>query len=195
MRQDITNTDLNRSILLKKILAGKVLTYRRSFLDYIHWWLILFLVIAVILAIYILVPGQPSGLPFELFAPLSILAVILHKKFNRKYVISDRGVAFKVGLISLNSSEQALSYSKLRAVQIKRTLLQRVFMIGDVGIETILGDQPEILLKGIYQPAELAAVIDFLIAKDAKQLKGAPTNPQEQRHTALYSGITEAEIN
>jgi uncharacterized membrane protein YdbT with pleckstrin-like domain len=188
MRQDITDLNLSRQIILKRILSGQVLTYRRSFLDYIQWWALLFLVSMGILAIYIFMPNTAIRGSYELFVPLSILALIIHKKYNRKYVISERGIAFKIGLLSLSSSEQALSYSKMRAVRIKRRLIQRILDLGDIGIETILGDQPEVNLRGINRPTELTAAIDFLIAREAKRSELASAGkPQEQRHTALYS--------
>jgi uncharacterized membrane protein YdbT with pleckstrin-like domain len=188
LKQYITDTGLPRGALLKKLLAGRVLVYRRSFLDYLHWWVFLVLVLIGILSIYILDPTQPRGLPFEWFAPLAILGVIIHKKYNRKYVISNKGIAFKSGYLSLKLSEQALSFSKLRAVEVNRNLLQRILNLGDVGVDTILGDEPELFLRGIFKPAELAAVIDYFIAKKAEEAsQSGGVKPADERHTALYA--------
>ena len=186
-RENITDIDLPRATLLHALLKGRILTYRRSFLDYVHWWLIFAVVVVGLVAIYILIPGTIFSASFEIFVPLTILAVILHKKFNRKYVLSKRGIAFKMGLLSLTKSEQAVAYSKMRGVEIRRTIMQRIFNVGDVCVNTILGDRPEVVMKGIYNPNEMGAVIEYFIELSTKseQDSGAK-KPRDQIHTALY---------
>lgn len=165
MRQDMSSLGLDRHPLLRKLAKGKVLIYRRSFLDLIHWCFFFVLSVVIIIAIYIFIPGEPSGWPFEWFIPLSILTVIIHKKYNRKYVVSAHGISFQRGILSIRKKEQALSYAKFRSAELQQSILQRILNLGDLGITTILGDQPEIKLVGIFKPRELAAVIEFFIAK------------------------------
>lgn len=115
-----------------------------------------------------MLPGVSGNLPVEIFLPLAILAVIIHKKYNVRYALSDKGVSVKIGLISLKLHEQQISFNKLKAVEVKRDLFQRIFDIGDLGLSTVMIDNPEVMLVGVRRPAEIAAVIDYYIAHETK---------------------------
>ncbi len=165
-KEDITEESISRNRIYKRLEEGKVLVFRRSYLDCLPWWALFVLTIVVIVIINLSLPLAREGVPSEIFLPLVVLAVIVHKKYNVRYALSNRGIGIKIGLISIKLHELQISYNKMRAVEVKRDLFQRIFDLGDLGISTVMIDNPEVMVVGVRRPAEIAAVMEYFIAQE-----------------------------
>ena len=92
-------------------------------------------------------------LPLALVLPILYGAVILHRLYNCRYVITDRYVRAINGVFSLRKKERFIEYHNIRAIEIDRGLIERILNIGDLHIASAAYSNVEIHLKGISDPS------------------------------------------
>jgi uncharacterized membrane protein YdbT with pleckstrin-like domain len=71
-------------------------------------------------------------------------------------VINDEEIVWTHGL--LNKGYTEINMSSVRTTRIRQTLMQRIMNAGDVEIYTA-GDNPELIVKGLPNPAEIRRLI------------------------------------
>lgn len=157
---EIENFNLTPEDLIKLIDRDVVIVLRSSWRAEIPR--LLALAVSALFAIYFTMEDPSSFvgiMPMHSFLPLAILAIIIRKRFNRKYVIAESQVSTITGLISWKYSRIRLEYDQLKAVEIEKTLLGRILNVGNIRMSTFLFDEPEMLFLRLYNPEFFATVI------------------------------------
>jgi uncharacterized membrane protein YdbT with pleckstrin-like domain len=106
------------------------------------------------------VPGSApvagvGGLAIAAFAFLTLLTWFVRAKSDR-LVIKDDEIVWTHGLMSKEYTE--ISMGSVRTTRVDQTLLQRIMNAGDIQIFTS-GDNPELVVKGLPDPAEIRRLI------------------------------------
>jgi uncharacterized membrane protein YdbT with pleckstrin-like domain len=96
-----------------------------------------------------------GGLIIAAFAFLTLLAWYVRSKTDR-LVISDDEIVWTHGL--LNKGYTEINMSSVRTTRISQTLMQRILNAGDIEIYTS-GDAPELVIKGLPNPAEIRRLV------------------------------------
>lgn len=153
----------------EEIKIDSPITLRRSYVDLIP--LIILFLLSVILVAFISLsePETTPRMPVQVFIPMALLAVIFHRKFNRYYIITREGVKMFRGLLGLNLSEQMVDVNRMKHVELKQNILQRILGVGDISISTVLIEEPEVRIRGIYQPYDLISLIKDAIDREYEQ--------------------------
>ena len=99
--------------------------------------------------------GKIAGLVVSAFAFLTLLTWYVRAKSDR-LVISGDEIVWTHGLMSKEYTE--INMSSVRTTRIDQTLLQRILNAGDIQIFTS-GDNPELVIKGLPNPAEIRRLI------------------------------------
>ena len=73
-----------------------------------------------------------------------------------KFTITEDRVEVERGILSKDRTE--LSISNIKSVNVKQTLFQRMFGVGDIQIFTA-GDKPEMVLFGLPEPLEVKKLL------------------------------------
>ena len=76
---------------------------------------------------------------------------------SHTYTLSDKGLDYKYKLFS--KKEVFISYSKIQNTHLKQGLLQRMFNIGDLYIDTSGSNKIELIMKGIKNPSEIKRIL------------------------------------
>ncbi|RME60629.1 MAG: PH domain-containing protein, partial [Candidatus Dadabacteria bacterium] len=105
-------------------------------------------------------PLPLMGLPF-----LAALTVLLHRKFDRQYVIGPDYVKEVHGLYSLKMRETILEFAKVHGVEIEKNLFQRLFNLGDIGVGSAMTGSTEIIMVGVRDPEKYAKIIEDRVKK------------------------------
>lgn len=112
--------------------------------------------------------------------PAAILLELVRKYHDQLYRFRPTRIEAEDGRFSLNYQSPMLRYTDLRAVQINQNLIGRLFDYGDIALSTAGTDQAEMVLRGVAQPAELAALIEDLRRKSLlAQAKSVPAASAE----------------
>lgn len=161
---DIRRRRISPHRLLELLARGYVLQLRRSWRGEIPRFLLL--ILAALGSLYLMATAPIAslialGLP--LVMPLTVLMMILHRKYNRRYVITAKEVSVSIGFIALTLTEMRCTYDRFKAVEIQRTILQRILGVGDIKISTLLIDQPELELAGLNNPIYYATILRLKI--------------------------------
>jgi len=99
--------------------------------------------------------AQVAGLALAGFAFLTLMSWYVRTKTDR-LVISDDEIVWTHGLLSKGYTE--INMSSVRTTHITQTLTQRILNTGDIEIYTS-GDNPELVVKGLPNPAEIRRLI------------------------------------
>lgn len=74
------------------------------------------------------------------------------------FVVTDKRVITKFGILSINQSE--VRVADIRGVNLQRGLWQRVIGVGDITIGTAATDGAEIVMLGVGDPNQVVAAIN-----------------------------------
>lgn len=141
---------------------------------------------ASVFAIYLTVlnPNSFIGIvPMFVFLPLSILAVIMHKRFNSKYTLSKSHVTCVTGLFSWKHSRIRLGYDQLKAIEVEKNVIDRILNTGNIRLSTAMFDQPEVTLKRLHNPQYFAGVVK--VKHTAYQPAPDPISSREALKTTM----------
>jgi uncharacterized membrane protein YdbT with pleckstrin-like domain len=95
------------------------------------------------------------GLGVAALAFITLLIWYVRTKTDH-LVINDEEIVWTHGL--LNKGYTEINMSSVRTTRIRQTLMQRIMNAGDVEIYTA-GDNPELIVKGLPNPAEIRRLI------------------------------------
>ncbi len=98
---------------------------------------------------------QVAGLAIAALAFLTLLSWYVRTKTDH-LVIKDDEIVWTHGL--LNKGYTEISMASVRTTRINQTLMQRMLNTGDIEIYTS-GDNPELVVKGLPDPAEIRRLI------------------------------------
>lgn len=156
---DISSNNLSPESVGKLLTEGYVVKLHRSMRDEIPLLILLVLSIVTMVGISISLEGTIPTFPVQVFSPLVIVGIIVHRRYNATYFIESGGIAIVKGILTFNLSRMTLEYKKMRAIEVGKNLLERFLNVGDVRISTRLFDSPGIAFRGIANPYFYATVI------------------------------------
>lgn len=123
---------------------------------------LMLLVASIVVAIYLTVLNSGSFvgiLPMYIFPPLAVAATIMHKRFNNKYTLSSTHITSVKGLLSVRYLRMRLGFEQLKAIEVEKTIIDRILNTGSVRLSTVMFDQPEVILRRIHNPQYYAGII------------------------------------
>jgi uncharacterized membrane protein YdbT with pleckstrin-like domain len=101
------------------------------------------------------------GLPLLGLLPLMLMGNIVVRLMNYKYVLTPDYVLEIEGLMALVEKSVRLHYIHLRGIEIERSVLQKLFNLGDLRLGSAIAQgDAEIVMKGIYNPRRVKDIIN-----------------------------------
>ncbi len=178
---EIARRNISPARLAEYLAQGYVVKLHRSFRDELPLFILLAAVLGLIMWYWAAYPEiDAGGFPAELFLPLAIIGVILHRKYNSTYYIHQHGIAIVKGILKFYLVRLPLEYERMRAVEVGKNLLQRILNVGDIRISTQLIDQPEIIIQGIAIPYFYGTFLRTALTKfDPQGQQSATTKPTD----------------
>ncbi|MFN8389411.1 MAG: PH domain-containing protein [Bdellovibrionota bacterium] len=116
--------------------------------------------------------GIDLRLPVFLLFFLVLIARPLTLILDGYCEISEHHVRSTVGLFSAHRSDVSIPYEELRGVRASQTLLDRFLGTGTVTAWTQNGSAPEIVVRGVAAPREIANLISERIDRAILSRKG-----------------------
>lgn len=101
-------------------------------------------------------------------APIGVVLELLRRYYNDLYIIGRDKITHYQGRISLRLATPSVRGIDLRAITVSQGILGRILDYGDVAIATAAQEGPEIILRGVRAPHELAKLIDDLRQKSQR---------------------------
>lgn len=98
-------------------------------------------------------------LPVFLIFTLIIIARPLVLLKDCRYEMGMHHLRSVTGLLSLNRVNAEIAYEDLHGVRVSQTPLERILNVGSIVAWTALADNPDITMKGIYNPDQKASQI------------------------------------
>jgi uncharacterized membrane protein YdbT with pleckstrin-like domain len=87
-----------------------------------------------------------------------IVAVGFLKRVSTRYVITDRRLYVKHGIISRNVQQTRIE--RVQDVNYTQSLFERLLQIGDVDFDTAAGDDYNFIFSGVAEPQEVVEKVD-----------------------------------
>lgn len=122
-------------------------------------WSGLILVVFVFPALFIVIAkklrenGDPTLLLLFLAIYLIFVLVILYKRYSWKYTISQETIESHHGIIG--RTIKSIRVKDLRNVNLKQSLSQRIFGVGDLEFSSAGGTGVEVTFLGVTRPMEI----------------------------------------
>lgn len=85
------------------------------------------------------------GLPFVV-----VLLVLIYRHYSWRFTIADGNVESRHGIIARQVS--SIRISDVRNINVKQTLFERLFFIGDVEFSSAASDTAEVVFKDVSRP-------------------------------------------
>ncbi|MFQ5908854.1 MAG: PH domain-containing protein [Thermoplasmata archaeon] len=141
-----------------------------SRLVFLHFYILMLILAGVSLAISweFLNPGLPTVAGYDLNAIVALLAALLAfvtflvaelKRITRRYMVLEHRVARREGILS--KRVQYMPYNKVERVEIRQSILARLFGIGNLYVDT---GEDSLTFQAVRNPVKVERVL-------AKQLK------------------------
>ena len=131
-----------------------------------QWLTITIAILLSLITILVLIGGNDSkggdlatvGLTF--YMTLILASVILYRRYSWRFTIIDDKIESKHGIISHNV--QSIRVKDLRNINLKRSVFQRIFGIGDLEFSSAGGSNIEVYFSGITKPMEIKQKVQAL---------------------------------
>lgn len=127
------------------------------------------------------------ALPLWWFIPFVTLMNSIIRIYDVRFVIDNRGIESRVGILSLQRGLIRLRYEDIRSIRLEQTLLERLLDIGDVEISTAATGGVEIVFQGIAAPEEVQDMLQR--ERDSRQKRAGQGN---QRSIGVAQGRVNA---
>lgn len=147
--------------ILLELTPSRLLSFRYYFL--------IFIFLAAALSLFLRIPWDPGeflGRNFRLYGPaallgLSFLLLLMAevRRINHRYLIGETTVAVRAGLLSRKT--QYIPYRNIERVEIDQSILDRIFNIGNVIIDT--GDDT-VRLRAVKGPGRVHTLVSEQLA-------------------------------
>jgi uncharacterized membrane protein YdbT with pleckstrin-like domain len=117
---------------------------------------------------------------------ISLVALVVFRRFNVRYVIDEDGIKALRGILSNNQVDSKLEYYQIRGMEIHRTLFQRLISTGDLHLRGATGNDTEVCFKGILYPYRVQKII-----QQRHRLQGVDYRAQgeQEYRSENYAGI------
>lgn len=168
--------------VVDKLHGKSVLVLRRS------WWgelpRFLLLALAILFSLYLIASNGLAHIysivPI-MFIPLTVISAIVHRRLNRKYTVNSDSVTIITGLISWRMTRISIPVARFKAIEVKKTIVQRILGVGDIQISTVMFDQPEVEMAGLNNPHFYMAVLKLLHEDEVKKEEGDKKSSSDQQ--------------
>lgn len=172
--------------LLTKPTKSKLMVLHRSFRSSIGLLILFLLLVAGVVALALETLGNGSNsqagwgflLRLSALLPLCVMLEILRRYLNDLYVIGRDKITHYQGRVSLKLATPSIRNIDLRAITVSQGILGRMLDFGEVALATAAQEGPEIILRGVRSPHELAKLIDELRQKSQRATFESATNEQ-----------------
>ena len=146
-----------------------------SRLVFLHFYLLMGLLAGLSLSISLgyINPGLPSMGGYDLNAILALVAGLLAfvayltgelKRITRRYMVLEHRVARREGILSKRI--QYMPYNKVERVEIRQSVLARLFGIGNLIVDT---GEDSLVFQAVRNPAK----VERIVAKQLRQLRAS----------------------
>jgi uncharacterized membrane protein YdbT with pleckstrin-like domain len=147
-----------------------------SRLIFLHFYLLMLILAGVSLAISwdFLTLGLPTVAGYDLNAIVALLAALLAfvtflvaelKRITRRYMVLEHRVARREGILS--KRVQYMPYNKVERVEIRQSILARLFGIGHLYVDT---GEDSLTFQAVRNPVK----VERIVAKQLKELRSSP---------------------
>jgi uncharacterized membrane protein YdbT with pleckstrin-like domain len=147
-----------------------------SRLIFLHFYLLMLILAGVSLAISwdVLTLGLPTVAGYDLNAIVALLAALLAfitflvaelKRITRRYMVLEHRVARREGILS--KRVQYMPYNKVERVEIRQSILARLFGIGNLYVDT---GEDSLTFQAVRNPVK----VERIVAKQLKELRSSP---------------------
>jgi len=115
------------------------------------------------------------GIPLLHFLPIIAFIVLIYRFYDRKFIIGTDSSTLIVGILSLQLRRVQIQYDKVKELEVRRSIYQRLVNTGDLKISTAMFDEPEVTLDGLHNPYYYATLIRYLAYQYQERMKsGSP---------------------
>ena len=146
-----------------------------SRLVFLHFYLLMILLAGLSLSISLgyINPGLPPMAGYDLNAILALVAGLLAfvayltgelKRFTRRYMVLEHRVARREGILSKRI--QYMPYNKVERVEIRQSILARLFGIGNLIVDT---GEDSLVFQAVRNPAK----VERIVAKQLRELRAS----------------------
>jgi hypothetical protein len=130
--------------------------------------------------------GYQVMLPIPLFGlpALVVLVYLIHRHYDRRYVIAMDHCEVRRGRLSLSLVDTRIDYENVRGVEFDQGIVDRIFDVGDVKIGSSMHAEVELNLTGVRHPGLYRSLIEARIRGHFSNLVRDPDVevPQARRH-------------
>lgn len=91
--------------------------------------------------------------------PIGIFLKVVIARYDVRYVLDEKGIEARVGIMSVTQRVNRIRYEDIRGVNSKQTVLGRILNYGTVEIDTPATEGVEIIMKGVASPAMIKEVV------------------------------------
>lgn len=99
-------------------------------------------------------------LPLWWFLPFFTLMGGILRIYNVRYVVDNRGIEARIGILSTRQSVTRVRYEDIRNFEINQTILGRILDYGIVEISTSASDGVEVIMEGVASPEEVKDMLE-----------------------------------
>ncbi|MCA9200721.1 MAG: PH domain-containing protein [Planctomycetales bacterium] len=100
------------------------------------------------------------ALPLFALVPVTLLGYVVHKLYNRRYLIGPDHVRCVEGLLSLSKKDVRIDFEDLRGIEVDRSLIGRILNVGDVKIGSAMTAEVEVVFSGVFDPSKYRNMVD-----------------------------------
>ncbi len=148
-----------------------------SRLVFLHFYLLMVLLAGLSLSISLgyINPGLPPTGGYDLNAILALVAGLLAfvayltgelKRITRRYMVLEHRVARREGILSKRI--QYMPYNKVERVEIRQSILARLFGIGNLIVDT---GEDSLVFQAVRNPTK----VERIVAKQLRELRASAT--------------------
>jgi|TARA_B100002003_G_C13924249_1_gene449273 uncharacterized membrane protein YdbT with pleckstrin-like domain len=144
-------------------------------------------------------PSHLAFLPFYIISSIMVLAagigiigiiITIFYRRGHRYTITNQRVIFDFKFISKNIS--SIPYNKIQDVHLKQTVIDRLFNIGNIRLNTAGSEKMELEIKGILEYKKIKNIIEKMIHKKSHKSKEGDSDNYsdiEKLHSLMKKGI------
>ncbi len=107
------------------------------------------------------------SLPLFWLVPAGVLGNAILRIYNVRYILDDRGLESRVGIVSLKQSITRIRFEDIRSIETDQTLFERIIDVGKVLMGTAASGGIEMTFEGVASPQEVQKIIQ--LECDARQ--------------------------
>ena len=99
------------------------------------------------------------GIPLFGIVPILSAALVIHRLYDRRYVIASDYVRSVSGLLSMRKQDMRIAFQDVRGVEVDRSLYQRIVNVGDMPSGSAMQAGVEVQFLGVRNPSRYRDII------------------------------------